>query len=140
KVCWTQDHKGIGMRLAEHWKQNPTHVGRTDEGFLTRLWPLQEIDLSNKIQFVKCNVSDPQCPIDQSRDPGAPGAVVRFITRFLALQGLAATRSTTGRENGVSDDEVHNIARAFMKNACTAQATTEPATYRAFFNHHPSRR
>jgi hypothetical protein len=41
-------------RLAEHHEEQPTHLARLMNGVLGRLWPLQEILLSDHIQVVQC--------------------------------------------------------------------------------------
>lgn len=42
---------GAARWLIEHWQCSPGHLGRSNEGFLTRLWPLQELLCSRVVQY-----------------------------------------------------------------------------------------
>jgi len=44
-------------KIFAHWSEKPSHKPRIDEGFLTRLWPWQELMLSDSIQFIRCTPS-----------------------------------------------------------------------------------
>jgi Heterokaryon incompatibility protein (HET) len=43
-----------GNRLADHREERPTHLARLMNGVLGRLWPLQEILLSDHLEIVQC--------------------------------------------------------------------------------------
>jgi hypothetical protein len=94
-------------RLIEHITEE--HAGHVmNEGILTRLWPLQEIILSDKIQFVRCK------PVEGDEQP-------RIATEYDArkmpvlgqsLAALAMTWSTHGEDH--NDPMRHRIG--FTKN------------------------
>ena len=43
-----------GMVLQDHYETCPDHIPIREEGFLSRIWPLQEIVLSDNIEFIRC--------------------------------------------------------------------------------------
>jgi hypothetical protein len=52
---WAEYREGI-QRWYDHWRSGHWYGGFC-EGILERLWPLQEIILSRKVQFVSCDES-----------------------------------------------------------------------------------
>jgi hypothetical protein len=97
---------GRNLLLQHLIEEHEGHV--MDEGLLTRLWPLQEIILSNKIQFVRCE------PIEGDEQPRI---ATEYESRKVAVIGsslasLAITWSTHGEDN--DDPYRHRIV--FTKN------------------------
>ena len=84
-ICLRGDSVGT-MRLVEHAQEFHFLEAVMDENYLQRLWPLQELQLSNSVRFVAC---DPWDLVPTTNDPSeARTSAIRFIDHLKALAHL----------------------------------------------------
>lgn len=100
--------------VLDHYRQNRTHLPWVSDGVLNRLWPLQEILLSDKIEFTWC-------------DP-LPGREGSLVTRIKAvsdlmkdleqLETLATSWVIFGNDNTEYDEisEAKEFISAYLDN------------------------
>ncbi|KAJ9613047.1 hypothetical protein H2200_002988 [Cladophialophora chaetospira] len=95
---------------------------RFDEAVLTRLWPFQEIILSDVLQFVCCLASG--FPESMERDtPTSQGDIsfrtvedIYFRPVISALQNLAESWSQYGHDGGLDSIETAKFIHAFLNH------------------------
>src|SRR5205814_2031689 len=63
-----------------HYKDHPSHQPKGEDGILTRLWPFQEIILSDNLQFVRC-AGTPESDPKVKSNPFVPEPIIIRIIK-----------------------------------------------------------
>lgn len=125
----------------DHYAEHQSHLPRGEDGILTRLWPLQEILLSNNLHFVQCNVAIPEPfkEIDFFR------LYVRVTSTFMTLRRLATSWRNHGDERASAPlKDLRNFVRAFVMGGTvsrpgTPQSNTDTLVHLLSFENSPRR-
>lgn len=129
----TNDIKGFFLgditscqRLVNHYTNHPMHFPRVDEGFLSRLWPLQEIILSDTIQFIRYKGVLEGQGYTEPRRHGNISAKL-FVT-FHGLRSLADSWSHPANDSSWDfhnpPNDVKNFIRAFLEDRTVSRRLT----------------
>jgi Heterokaryon incompatibility protein (HET) len=116
-----------GVRLHDHYKIHPNHIPRRDEGFLSRIWTLQEIVLSDNIQFIcSAPVICGEMEIGL-RSPDLDSSLIAFKD----LRALADSWSQVATEPGWFFNPPQDVMKfmfAFLEDGSVSrQRTTKPS-------------
>ena len=102
--------------LFQHWISHPTHAPTDADGFLTRVWPLQEILLSDNIQFVQCKRPEEQKSSFMHVD--------RLRSTLAAVDGLFSLAKSWwlhGGKFGGPPDAQEQFVHAFIKGGTVSR-------------------
>jgi hypothetical protein len=104
--------KGVWNHFTEH----PDHVPTTEDGILTRLWPLQEITLSDNLVFIRWE-KDPEKADEQMWTNPTPWQVMQLTESVCAIYELASGWIHYGKEDGdfvQNPDDISRFVRAYL--------------------------
>ncbi|OBU01592.1 hypothetical protein VE01_00564 [Pseudogymnoascus verrucosus] len=99
--------------LLGHVRAKHPHIGLT-ESYLFRLWPLEEILLSDNVQFEVCADWEPESRNDDA-DFGVSSVTSSLLNIVASLDALGSCWSRKGRsDDTITDETMGEFARAFM--------------------------
>lgn len=106
--------------LLRHCACRHAGSGRFNEAVLTRLWPFQEIILSDDLRFVHCPA--PVLPESANRDTPTAQDIVSFGPVFSDLQNLAESWSHYGHDGEFDRTEAAKFIQAFLRHGKVSRA------------------
>ena len=101
-----------------HYKDQPSHQPKAEDGILTRLWPFQEIILSDNLQFVRCEGSAEN---DSQSNPFTPATITTPIIKTMLNLGYNWTHYHTDVFHGLKDTNMMPFVRAFIENVTVSR-------------------
>ena len=118
--------KGGSDRFMDHLRE--THVGGIVESWTERLWPLQEMILSDNLLFTMCESTKAKQPLDTQTEYFASHSAFRRISD--SLYCAASAWLEYGVEDKVAEWEYNMFLKAYINNGFVARRACQESRHR----------
>src|SRR5436190_16443430 len=104
--------------IPDHYRDQTSHQPKGEDGILTRLWPFQEIILSDNLQFVRCDGTGES---DSEPSTAAATAITLRVVKNMFNLAFNWTHYHIVNYAGLNGNDIMPFVRAFVENGTVSR-------------------